>query len=200
MIIRCADALVAWLIKCDVIKETDKELYYYAVYSILLSVSPMLLAIIFGLSTGTLEKSILIILPFMSVRKFSGGYHAKKESSCLISSSLLILLCIALASYIRYGWGIVIITAMSSVSLAFFSPIDNENRVLCFMEKSHYKKVTFMLMLFWGSIIWLLYLCHLYESGMCVSIGIILSATLQLPCIIKQLVKKPNKTKKCRLM
>ena len=45
MIEKCANTIADWLINCEVVKETDKELYSYAVYSILLSLSPLLLAI-----------------------------------------------------------------------------------------------------------------------------------------------------------
>ena len=44
MIEKCANTIADWLINCEVVKETDKELYSYAVYSILLSLSPLLLA------------------------------------------------------------------------------------------------------------------------------------------------------------
>lgn len=42
---RCTGKITDWLIKCGAIPETDRELYEYAIYSILLSLSPMLLAL-----------------------------------------------------------------------------------------------------------------------------------------------------------
>ncbi|WP_277934420.1 accessory gene regulator B family protein [Parablautia intestinalis] len=59
-----------WLINCKVVEETDKELYSYAVYSILLSLSPLALAIGLGICMGCVGRSIMIIIPFAIIRKF----------------------------------------------------------------------------------------------------------------------------------
>lgn len=130
MIEKCANTIADWLINCEVVKETDKELYSYAVYSILLSLSPLLLAIGFGIGMGCVGRSVMIIMPFVIIRKFSGGYHTKHAWSCLIWSCLLLVLCMVLSFHIKCGWVLALITVGAAVSLICFSPIDNENRVL----------------------------------------------------------------------
>lgn len=37
MIEKCTNVIADWLISCEVVKETDKELNSYAVYSIVIS-------------------------------------------------------------------------------------------------------------------------------------------------------------------
>ena len=37
---KCTGKITDWLIECDAIPETDRKLYEYAIYSILLSLSP----------------------------------------------------------------------------------------------------------------------------------------------------------------
>lgn len=39
---KCTGKIADWLVKYDVIQETDRELYEYAIYSILLTLSPIL--------------------------------------------------------------------------------------------------------------------------------------------------------------
>ena len=73
---RCTGKITDWLIKCGAIPETDRELYEYAIYSILLSLSPMLLALAIGALFGSAVQGVLTITPFVILRKFSGGYHA----------------------------------------------------------------------------------------------------------------------------
>ena len=90
---RCTGKITDWLIKCGAIPETDRELYEYAIYSILLSLSPMLLALAIGALFGSAVQGVLTITPFVILRKFSGGYHAKSARVCFISSSLLLVLC-----------------------------------------------------------------------------------------------------------
>lgn len=186
MIEKCADVIADWLISCEAVKETDKELYSYAVYSILLTLSPLLLAIGFGICMGCVRQSVIIIMPFVIIRKFSGGYHSKHAWSCLIGSCLLLLLCIVLSFYVKCGWILALITVGAAVSLICFSPIDNENRVLSQDEHSRYKRITAVLVVIFLFVDVLLFLCQLHTYLICISIGIILSAGLQLPCIFKK--------------
>ena len=139
---KCTKKITDWLIGCDVAKETDRELYEYAVYSMFLTLSPMFLAVGFGFLFGAVWQSVLIILPFVVIRKFSGGYHAKRAGTCLISSSLLLVLCIAFSFCIKCNWILLVIVVLSAVSLVCFSPLENENRMLSREEQVCYKKIT----------------------------------------------------------
>lgn len=67
MIKKCANIIADWLISCKVVEETDKELYSYAVYSIILSLYPFALAIGFGISMGCVRQSVTIIMPAIIV-------------------------------------------------------------------------------------------------------------------------------------
>lgn len=128
-----------WLIKCGAIPETDRELYEYAIYSILLSLSPMLLALAIGALFGSAVQGVLTITPFVILRKFSGGYHAKSARVCFISSSLLLVLCIFLSSVIKCDIKLLVATILSAISLAYFSPLENENRLLSREEQKDTK-------------------------------------------------------------
>lgn len=189
MIEKCANIIADWMINCKVVEKTDKELYSYAAYSILLSLSPLALAIGFGICMGCVRRSVTVIMPFVIIRKFSGGYHTKHAWSCLIWSCLLLLLCIVMSFYIKCGWGTALITVGAAVSLVCFSPIDNENRVLDQEEYSRYKRITAVLVIMFLFMDTLLFAFRLYTYSICVSIGIVLSAGLQLPRIFKKLVK-----------
>lgn len=138
---RCTGKITDWLIKCGAIPETDRELYEYAIYSILLSLSPMLLALAIGALFGSAVQGVLTITPFVILRKFSGGYHAKSARVCFISSSLLLVLCIFLSSVIKCDIKLLVATILSAISLAYFSPLENENRLLSREEQKRYKKV-----------------------------------------------------------
>ena len=187
MIEKCANIIADWLISCNVVEETDKELYSYAVYSILLSLSPLALAIGFGICMGCVRRSITIIMPFVIIRKFSGGFHTKHAWSCLIWSCLLLLLCIVMSFYIKCGWGTALITVGAAVSLILNSPIDNVNRELGWEEYLRYKKITIVIVIIFMFTAVLLFECRLNTNSICISIGIVLSAGLQLPCIFKKM-------------
>ena len=193
MIEKCADYIVTWLQKSEIIKETDRELYWYAVYSLFLSLLPILLATGFGLLMGCMKESLSIIIPFMIIRKFSGGYHTKKMQSCFLISSILIWLCISLSLWVKFNWQFVIVIAIASVSLSILSPIENINRSLNQKEKRQYKKTTIILLVIFLSVIGSCLFTGLENYAIGISIGITLTATLQYPCIIQNKISLQEK-------
>lgn len=188
MIEKSTVKIADWLIRCQVITEEDRELYEYAIYSIFLTISPLFLAIVFGYLFDAVWQSVLIILPFVVVRKFSGGYHAKKASICLISSSLLLVLCIILSFYVECNLLLLFIAILSAVSLMHFSPIESENRLLSRNEQVYYKKITAIIVISFVIVDLLLFLFRVYPCVVCISIGLILSAGLQYPCIFSKFI------------
>ena len=134
-------------------------------------------------------EGIVLIIPFMAIRKFGGGYHAKKEWHCLVSSSLLLALCVYLTGKIEYGMILNGFVIVSTISLIVFSPIDTENRRLNAEEKKSYKFFTCVLVLIVAVVYWMLVMCHAYNYAVCVAIGLMLSAGVQFPCVWKRIMK-----------
>ncbi len=180
---KCTGKIADWLVKYDAIQETDRELYEYAIYSILLTLSPIVLALCIGALFRSSWQGILIVTPFVILRKFSGGYHAKSAGACFISSSLLLVLCIFLSSVIKCDFKLFAATVLAVISLIHFSPLENENRLLSKEEQKRYKRVVIKLTLCLG----LAELCFLWfgmiEWIVCISIGMMLTAFLQWLCV-----------------
>ena len=189
MIERSASAITDWLIECEVIRSTERELYHYAVYSALLTISPLILALLVGSLVGAVGRSMMIIFPFVVIRKFSGGFHAKRPVTCFVSSSVLLTACIFLSFCIQCNWILMGITFAAAVSLIYFSPIENENRLLSGEEKIRYKRIAMILVLGFVVTDLLLFLSSLHTYAICISIGLILTACLQYPCIWKICLK-----------
>lgn len=103
MILNLSKLVSEWLVRCNVIDDTDKGLYEYATYSLLIMISTIMIAAILGLIMGKFVESLVLIIPFMTIRRYSGGYHAKSLRICLSSSSFLIAMCISLTSFIKSG-------------------------------------------------------------------------------------------------
>lgn len=75
MIARMSSIIVKWLLHAGAISENDRELYEYAAYSFLFSLLPLILIMLLGCASGMLLEGVLMIVPFILVRKFSGGFH-----------------------------------------------------------------------------------------------------------------------------
>ena len=172
---KCTDTVVNWMIRCNAINEADKELYKYALYSFFLLVSPLILAGVIGFGLGSV--------------KFSGGYHAKNLHTCILGSGFLLFLCIMLSMHVQCDLKLAIATVIASVSLITFSPIDSENRRLDTNEKRTYKKTTVFFVILFGLLDIALFLLGKYIYTICFSVGILLTAGLQVPCIVKKMCK-----------
>lgn len=189
MITRCAGRITTWMIKHDAVLPEDRELYEYAVYSLILTVSPLVLVMIMGGLMGRMREGIVLIIPFMVIRKFSGGYHAKHDWACLLSSCGLLFLCVCAASRITCSMELCIVTFAAAAGLCILSPVDSENRRLMPEEKRRYKKTTCVLAAAFAMLFVFLMVIHAGTYAVCVAVGLILSASLQLPCILLQLEK-----------
>lgn len=189
----CAKKLTEWLIENRAIEATDRELYEYAFYSIVITISPLVIVLIFGLWMGVPIEGVTMVLPFMCIRKYSGGYHAKSARNCFISSCIVLMVCLWLVTKIRYGIWLGILVFVSVCSIAYFSPIDSENRRLEEDEIQDCKKKAVLIASVFLGLKFLFLIVGLENLAVSVSVGILLSAGLQFPAIVKKLCNERDK-------
>ena len=184
---KCAGAIITWLIHQQAIQERDRELYTYALYNMVLLIIPLGLTVIFGEIIGNVKQGIVMMLPFITLRKYSGGYHAKTPLRCMIISSLLLFLCIKITSGISCSWRLLLFTVIMGVSLVLLSPVDSDKRKLDKQQKRKYRKVVCVLVLFFLASTVGLKEIHMEKYAVSVAVGICLSAGLQFPCLVKKI-------------
>lgn len=186
MIEKCAKSLVGWLIKCEVIGDEEYELYVFAGYSFLVNFVPFILAVLVGGIIGHMRTGVEIIFSFMIIRKFSGGYHAKKPWICLSCSTLILCICIFVSNHIIYGYWLFFATFVAALLLVINSPIDSENKVLDEKERKVYKRVTTILVGVSVLIILACFSCGRNVTAKNIAIGVILACVLQIPYLLKR--------------
>lgn len=185
-----AGVITRWLIRQGAVEEGEQELYEYAAHSFFLAIAPFVYALIIGGMMGELKVSLTLVIPFAIIRKYSGGFHAKREWTCMISSCLLLFGCIWAASRIQSGTWFGVLVLLGVIWLIVFSPVDSENRRLEPDERKQRKKETAILTLvfYFIYIAWLLFGKERY--AVCVGVGILQTAGLQLPCILQKMTEK----------
>lgn len=189
MISRYSEIITNWLIDSGVIDKKDYELYFYGSYSLLISISPLFLTLIIGAFMGLIINGLLIITPFMLVRKYSGGYHANSPKTCLLFSILLLVMCIWLSDNISCK-DLVIFFLFANFILMIISPVDSQNYRLDEKQKKQYRKIVFRLLITLDIVIVGLYIFQIYTAVICISLGIILSAFLQIPYFGSKLIER----------
>ena len=132
----------------------------------------------------TNEKSDTV-QPQTMIRKFSGGFHLKSSTICLVSSTLLLSLFLLIIKTLTTKENIIIFTCFviaSSIQIFLCSPIDNEARKLNEREFSVFKKGARTM----SAMFLILYIVLLSFGQMRfatpVGAGNILTASLQIPC------------------
>lgn len=185
-----AGMITTWLIRQEAIDEGDRELYEYAAHSFFLAIAPFAYALIIGGMMGELKISLILVIPFAVTRKYSGGFHAKSEWTCLVSSCLLLFGCILAASRIQQSTLFGVLVLMSVIWLIIFSPVDSENRRLELDEKKLRKKEAAVLSLAFFLLYIVLLLFGKERYAVCVGVGILQTAGLQVPCILQKMTKK----------
>lgn len=182
-----SDAISRWLEVEGVVQSKERALFAYAVYSCLFGLLPIGIILALGLCMGMVQEGVVLIIPFMVLRKFSGGFHLKSSGLCLIVTVLMLAISMALVKIITCENKVSVLTLLVFVSvmgLCKFSPVENEARRLSQKERRTFKRVTRVLSIMLFGVYCLLYSLNIPQYMVPLGIGICIVFLLQIPCII----------------
>jgi len=179
-------ALSNWLIQQDAIKPDDRELYEYAICSFLISVMPLAIFLIASGVIGMLPEGLLIIVPFMVIRKFSGGYHARHAYTCMMISMGLLGSSFYVVIHVDCSQLFHILVVVSGLSVVINSPIDSDNKKLKEDEIKRYRYITRLLIIISVALYSIFVILKQDHYAVCLGVSIVLTAILQLPSIMKK--------------
>ena len=145
MITKLAQKTVDALCGSQMIGEEDKDLYIYGFFVLYSRLFFLIITVLFSLVFGIVWQGILMYIVFSLIRSYAGGVHASKESICLITTSLSILLCVVLIkTLIPYDntAGIQIVLLGEWCCIVILSPVDTPEKRLSKLEKKRYKLIS----------------------------------------------------------
>lgn len=204
-----SDAIAKWLEMEGAVSNEDRPLYAYAVYSFLFGLLPIGIMLLLGLCFGMIQEGLVLIIPFMMLRKFCGGFHLKSPGICFVTTVGVLAFSLGLVMYIARTEQIEalsVLVCLSSVSLCIFSPVENQARKLSQKEQNVFGVVARVLVLVsLAAYVYLSsYVSMRYASAF--GVGIFLVGTSQLPCILQKVlfsksehemgIEKPKRQKK----
>lgn len=129
------------LIEKNIVAEEDKIVYRYSIEVFLSDIFYLLIAFFTALITQSLAASIAFFIGFLSLRKFSGGYHAKTYLRCHFLFWTNQILMIILYHFLLPEYSKIlsfVFIAFSITSVLVFAPVANGNKPLSKEEKSKY--------------------------------------------------------------
>lgn len=180
-----SEKIADWLIRQKAISADERELYAYAVHCLFSLIYLLVFALVIGAFLGMPIEAVAMIIPFIVVRKFSGGYHADSFYKCLIISSIVIVTMLQISKYINNNMFFNVIYIGSSILLMIFSPIDSANKRLDNDDKRFCKKVTILIVLVLFIIVELLWIAGYRHYTKYIEVGVILAELLQIVAIFK---------------
>ena len=178
-----SDKIADWLILQKAITTDERELYAYAVHCLFSLLYPIVFASVIGAFLGMITEAIAMIMPFILIRKFSGGYHADSFKKCLVLSSIVIIVTLLIGKYIKNIFIVNIMYIAATILLMVFSPIDSVNKRLDDNDKKFCKKVTIFIVGVIFGVVGVLWIIGYRYYTVFIESGIILAELLQLVAI-----------------
>ena len=187
-----AKAITQWLVNTKAIPVQMSDVFEYGIFSCLFSTMPILVVILLSIPLGMVTEGIAMIIPFIMLRKFAGGFHFSSPLPCTVVSVAILVICLLGIKAIFFFHTYSLISALVLLSLGFIiihSPIDSENRRLTDSEKKGVRKIAIVLSIIMALTYFILIICAKYSTAIPIGFGIMLTAFLQVPC---KFVKTPS--------
>ncbi len=117
------------ILKYNDYSEEDKEKLLYGLEGLYLTLSKLILIILFAI-VFHIEKEVFFTLILFNIIRYTGfGFHAEKSYQCLITSSLFFIGFPLLFQYIQLNKTIMCLIAIGCIiSYFFFAPADTVKR------------------------------------------------------------------------
>lgn len=142
-----------FLSKRDVIEEEKKDIYLYGYEIMISNILGFIITVLLGILFSSIWYSLIFYAVFVSVRQYTGGFHANSYLTCNIIFSLVISSVLLVSNFLTPFWNIyftIIAFVFHMAVIILFSPLDNEHKRLSSEEKKKYRKIGIIISLVWS--------------------------------------------------
>ena len=169
-----------WLVDSGVIKKEETELYDYAITSLMLLITPFVLTLLIGIVLGYPLEAIVMVIPFMTLRKFCGGLHLRKLYICLILSIVLLSISLLLAIVIETLSLWYCIYIIDGVIIIIKCPLEDINKKISYEQKNRYKKISIIQWIVYLVVITALIFIKWFDLAKCIMSGVTLTSVMMI--------------------
>lgn len=157
MISRISELILRYLLKSDVItdSEDEKEFFKYGIEITISSLLNVILIIGIGILFHNVFESVVFLIFFMLIRQFTGGFHADTyfKCNCSFCISFISVLLMYHATYEKITLWIAILISVLCVAIIILTcPIEHINKPIPKHKQKYYKYVATMLGVIYGII------------------------------------------------
>lgn len=133
MISNISKKITTKLIVNNSVSEDERELYEYGLFLLVSNAFYFSVTIGIGIICRQLFQSIVFFIVFCAIRQYAGGYHAKTELRCeisTISSIVLSIFTMMVIEHFNLKSPLILITTILAVIIFIFAPIDTDEKKL----------------------------------------------------------------------
>ncbi len=150
MVHRLSKMIADFLLHKNVIPETEIDIYIYGYETVILGIIDFFIVLAVGLIFNKLLTMLIFFAMFISVRLYTGGYHANTVLKCKV---VFISICISLVflSEFKFPYYLhILIMFLYLITSFFLAPIENYNKPLTNEEQTKYRRISIAMSLFWS--------------------------------------------------
>lgn len=142
--------LVDKLVYLQIINKEDTDIYEYSVNILKSYIFFSLIIIVANYFTSNYITTIVFLSLFFSLRRYCGGLHLEKTSTCMIFSIVLTLTVPCLCSFFYiYPIQLIFLQIIFSFLLFLMPIIDTPQKTVTDCSKKKYKKISIYIILFY---------------------------------------------------
>lgn len=140
MLHKISSKILECLIKNNAVKKEQKAIVLFGIEQGLTAIAEIAIMLFTGLLINVFWQSVIILLAFIPIRVYAGGYHAKTPMQCVLKSWALFTAVLLWMKYIPDNIILQIaVLIVTGIWMFCFCPIQDVHKPLRENEKSKYK-------------------------------------------------------------
>lgn len=148
MVNKISTNVADYFLENNIIQEKEIEIYMYGLKLIISSFLGISIILFIGIMLGRFTESIVFLFCFITLRQYSGGYHADSYFKCNLYFITTFLITEASVIFTQENYIDFLSVGMfctSLVILLIFAPVDNKNKRLSQSQKLKNKKISLII-------------------------------------------------------
>ena len=142
-----------FLLRKNVIKEEEKEIYHYGYETLIYSIQQMMLILALGMIMNRKIETFTFLMVFVSMRKYTGGYHARSRLGCTFMTVVCYLMVLVLGEWLmNMKNGCIILLFLVLLCVVIFShyvPMEHPEKPLTKTQRRESRKKCGLLFTFY---------------------------------------------------
>ena len=151
---RLAHIVTDFLVRENVVRPEETEIYDYGFEILFCDVGQTILILLIGISVHRFWETVLFLAVFTSLRKYTGGCHAETRIGCTCMSCAFLGIVLAITSWgsiFFEGWFTYLLCSVFyGMCFYTYAPVEHPNKPLTKQQKSIYR-----IQGAWLSVVWL---------------------------------------------